>query len=174
MKEKKNQLFRIASVLLQPQILLFPVWGFPILVYEIIPFEKKMPFWYLILNLRVLTNLFSAKGKQLRHSGQFCSQLQRADNEHCPYWSHTISLLFLRQSSRCASGRNRSLCSEAVFMLGSANQRWQSSFVPNVLYKMGNENQSKSHFLVHILQEENQYKQNRVTFIYKTLENTLP
>lgn len=62
MKEKKNQLFRIASVLLQPQILLFPVWGFPILVYEIIPFEKKMPFWYLILNLRVLTNLFSAKG----------------------------------------------------------------------------------------------------------------
>lgn len=29
---------------------------------------------------------------------------------------------------------------------------------------MGNENQRKSHFVVHILQEENQYQQNTVNF----------
>ena len=29
---------------------------------------------------------------------------------------------------------------------------------------------AKSHFLVHILHEENQYKQNTVTFIYKLMK----
>lgn len=57
----------------------------------------------------------------------------------------------------------------------SANQRWQSSFVPNVLYKMGNEYQSKSHFSVHILQEERKtIEAKHCNFYILTHENTVP
>lgn len=107
--------------------------------------------------------------KQLRLSKQPYAQSERGDNQRCLAWeeeqgesefgvySHVHpSAQGSKQSTSWASGKNSLLRSEADFMPVSANQRWQSSFVPTVLYKMGNENQRKSHLLVHILQEENQ------------------